>query len=120
MRTFSDPLRNLDALCARVIGYSECGCGHDECDLWEAPLDLRDDGIPPFPHFSTDPAAARLLEDEIERRGLMQKYTAYLTDEIGVHRSSWDCRDTLLAIPWLVLRATPAQRARAFLKAVEA
>lgn len=114
MRTFSDPLRNLDAQCARVIGYSECGCGHDECDLWEAPIHLRDpNGIPPFPAFSTDIADARLLEDEIERRGLQEAYIRALLPEY--HSFEAMTPNELFAF----LRAAPERRARAFLEAVK-
>lgn len=60
------------------------------------------------PRYSTDYDAARLLEDEIERQGLQEAYINALNTLLGWQREpSWD-----------FLRATPEQRARAFLQVV--
>lgn len=60
--------------------------------------------------YSTDHAAARLLEDEAERRGLQWPYARALCGIVGGQR------DALPGILWLFIRATPEQRARAFLE----
>jgi hypothetical protein len=111
-----DELRELDARCARALNMAwtkpthgrcctcqVCGWDYDNCQCG----------------YTEDPEKARLLEDEIERRGLGHEYQYRLSIVVGVHPSSWDQRETLLVIPWLLLRATPEQRARAFLEAVE-
>jgi hypothetical protein len=51
--------------------------------------------------------AAAWLEDEIERRGLDMPYVKHLQVIVGS------------SAKWHLLRATPAQRAQAFLKATE-
>lgn len=80
-----------------------------------------------IPRFSTDPAAARLLEDEIERRGLQMAYTAAMIDVLGLDPgiemtepaiSLWLCRNVMPQDLWTLIRATPEQKARAFLAAV--
>jgi hypothetical protein len=48
--------------------------------------------------------AARLLEDEIKRRGLQERYI-YELERIIVSRDHWE-----------YIRATPEQRAQAFVK----
>ena len=61
--------------------------------------------------------SARLLEDEIERRGLQDEYLTALwgvMDAAGDPSPEW-----VLADIWLFLRATPEQRARAFLEAMK-
>lgn len=66
---------------------------------------------------STDPIAALILENEIERRGLQGAYVAFLrllVTPIGDYRS-----DNESAIQWALLRAAPERRARAFLMAVQ-
>lgn len=64
---------------------------------------------------STDIESARMLEDEIERRGLQEPYVYALGKIIGMR----DINDWLEAEDWWrFLRATPEQRARAFLEAV--
>jgi hypothetical protein len=55
--------------------------------------------------YSTDIAAARLVEDEIERRGLSSEYTGALA--VRIRGDLWD-----------LLRATPEQRCRAALVVV--
>lgn len=90
-----------------------------------------------IPDFSTDHAAARLLEDEIERRGLVEKYQNALIDVFGfdmqVFNSAIEISSHAVcpSIPnntfqwqghaflWALIRATPEQKARAFLEVVK-
>lgn len=69
------------------------------------------------PHYSTDPAAVRQVEDEIERRGLQDPYVMHLCAEL-------ECEALFEENPhravWLLLRATPAERCRAAVRAVHA
>jgi hypothetical protein len=66
------------------------------------------------PAYSTDPAAARLVEDEIERRGLWRAYTeALLLAVIDLPPGV----DTIFE-GWALIRATPEARCRAALVAV--
>jgi hypothetical protein len=69
-----------------------------------------------IPAYSTDPAAARLVEDEIERRGLQEPYVRALVGgaEEATHRL-WYCGVDDL---WRVATATPEQRCRAALAVV--
>lgn len=72
------------------------------------------------PLFSTNLTDARLLEDEIERRGLQAEYMHSL-----IYAMSIDPDDTFWIDPsgtqvWALFRATPEQRARAFLEAITA
>lgn len=65
-------------------------------------------------HYSGDAAAARLIEDEIERRGIGEAYIWYLAEVIGHPRHvAWSSLDM-----FALLRATPEQRCRAALRAV--
>ena len=52
-----------------------------------------------------------MLEDEIERRALIDRYLAALDDVLGVNPYTDD-------EVWSLIRATPEQRARAFLEAI--
>ena len=71
------------------------------------------------PAFSANHEAARVLEDEIERRDRRVGYITelgnivltYLADQNG------SARYPALSV-WALIRATPEQRARAFLEAV--
>lgn len=67
------------------------------------------------PEYSTDPAAARLVEDEIARRGLWEEYANALLDILDI--SDTDLYDNSARASWQVLRATPEQRYRAALAA---
>ena len=60
-----------------------------------------------------------ILLAEIERRGYGDLYTFRLATICGVARDAWEYRDTLIAIPWILLRATPEQHARAFVEVVK-
>lgn len=102
---------DLDRQCALVLGWHTlrgCEALHkgDEC--------IHDQ----IPNFSTDYRAVRELEDEIERRGLQIAYGTALMWAVGIatHTEYWD--DNLAEALFLVLRATPEQRARAFLEAI--
>jgi hypothetical protein len=112
-------VRELDEQCARAMGW---GPVHEELDPqkskawrvlpggWRAP-----DGTHhrTFHRFSINHAAARLLENEIERRGdaTIRRYIAHLMeiiDAVPFDDSLW---------LWQAIRATPEQRCRAFLEA---
>jgi hypothetical protein len=54
---------------------------------------------------------ARGLEDDIEARGLQDAYTEALDALVNVGVTGWR------NVRWAMLRATPEQRARAYLKA---
>jgi hypothetical protein len=58
------------------------------------------------------PASARLLEDEIERRNAEDDYIRALMQIVAPDGSS-------VGIFWKVIRATPEQRAQAFLRVLE-
>lgn len=61
----------------------------------------------------SDMELALMLEDEIERRGLQYKYMDWLMAYSSLCSDERDQR-------WAIMRATPEQRARAFLQAVQA
>lgn len=63
------------------------------------------------PAWSERHEDARMLEDEIERRALIDRYLAALDDVLGVNPYTDD-------EVWSLIRATPKQRARAFLEAI--
>lgn len=83
----------------------------DPEDDWKAELGLWCD---PVPLYSSDNVAARLLEDEIEKRGLQERY-AEAIDRIVPKTTTPNVWQTYL---WDMIRATPEQKARAFLEAV--
>lgn len=62
-----------------------------------------------LPHYTTEHAAARLVEDEIERRGLQQRYV----DELLTFE-----READFSAEWFLIRATPEQRCLAALRAL--
>jgi hypothetical protein len=65
------------------------------------------------PRPSTDPAAAYELEAEVERRGLQYPYTVALTAIVAHTKSSQQGWEN----GWRLMRATPAQRCHAALRA---
>ena len=72
------------------------------------------DGHVAPPRCSEDHVAARLLEDEIERRGLHYEYVKALCFILGdISLRELEARDV-----WALLRAAPEQRAKAFLQAI--
>jgi hypothetical protein len=72
---------------------------------------------------STDLVAARILEDEIERRGLQERYMRALIRSV-LGEAFMTRMDIGRALDekdlFLLLRATPEQRARAFLEGMKA
>jgi len=102
--------RDLDYACLRACpSLDEYAPGYSNDDMWN-----RRYWYGSVPHYSTDHAAVRLLEDEIERRGLWQQYLGTLLDILN----SYD-HPSMVDI-WAAIRATPEQRARAFLEVVRA
>lgn len=85
---------DIDVACARALG-----------------LDPDANELHAIEQYSVYPESAKLLEDEIERRGLQDDYMRELLSIVIPGGGS------VLAF-WKILRATPEQRARAFLKAV--
>jgi hypothetical protein len=106
----SDELRQLDTECARVLGWTwdEDSAYSPTGSKCARPLGRRYWWLE---HYSSDDTAARLLEDEIERRGLQEVYCRVLAHQ---HRNV-----LLRDYTWALLRSTPEQKARAFLKAIE-
>ena len=67
--------------------------------------------------ISGDDELALLLEDQMEDRGLIEKYINELTDIVKAD-FSMHAQDTAFEVNvWLLIRATPAQRRDAALKA---
>lgn len=121
--------RELDADCARALGktvivdYETISGEQVPVGWWDGPKD--DEGANPILHYSDDYAASRLLEDEIERRGLQEQYILALGDVVTTTDSI--VKDMLrlaseseILLYWRILRATPEQRAWAFLEAIKA
>lgn len=112
-----------DALVAeRVCGWYVDRGGESSPPLTDPPrriiFNAEGDGYVarlPMPAYSTDPAAARLVEDAIyETQGIHLTYLRELTailKDAGVN-TNWD-----LAWGWGILRATPEQRCLAALRA---
>lgn len=69
------------------------------------------------PRFATSPSAVLMLEDEIERRRLQAAYVIELSAVVGCELKA--DREQSARHLWMMIRATPEQRCRAFLKAVE-
>lgn len=96
----------------RVCGWPlaksrEYGCARDEGfdDCSQRPLPTRRaDSTPPY---STDPAAARLLEDAVEREGLQGMYIVELSIILQFQPK----------LAWALRRATPEQITRAAIAA---
>ncbi len=109
--------RDLDYACVRA------------CPTLDEHAPLYDDGhwtkrywygsVPPF---STDHAAARLLENEIERQGKHNAYITQLCEVCGVRPDEHEDGGYFVYIDeaWPLVRATPEQKARAFLTVMEA
>lgn len=104
----------LDEQCAALMGWqrNERDVAGSLVVTWRPPASAPFSTLEIFglcPRFSSDPAAARLLEDEIERRGLIHAYTNTLVSLLEYQAEAGP-------LGWFVLRATPEQRAEAFLK----
>jgi hypothetical protein len=126
-------MRELDAACARALGcrmvwfdrltdfdghWSQSGpfddpskCRHSAVAYWQDAAGRSNVTVDEFSP-STDPTAARELEDEIERRGLEDRYVQVLG--AVVNANPYTDNES-----WALIRATPEQRARAFLEAVK-
>lgn len=102
--------RELDAACAAALGKAwtrpthgrcctcqDCGWDHDNCQCG----------------YSENEDKAILLEDEIDRRGLQEQYCIALVP--GYSSTGPMDADDL----WYAIRATPEQKARAFLEAIK-
>lgn len=103
--------RALDARIAELLGW----------EWWQADVS---GGVP---HFSTDIAAAHLLGDMLEDRGLWQPYIEALIDITGagmiifstaIEIGDW-AGDAWRSL-YNLMQATPYQRALAALRALEA
>jgi len=109
--------RELDEQCARALGWTHgthprsdgtrysCELWHnanDEC-TWEPVEDSYEFGLAWSPSTRLD--SARLLEDDIEARGLQERYT-YELERIVLSRDYWE-----------YIRAKPEDRALAYLRA---
>lgn len=72
-------------------------------------------------YYTTDHAAARDVEDEIERRGLKQEYLRALIDDVApiMFQDAYEnFRDDAYDGLWAFTRATPEQRCKAALRAI--
>lgn len=105
----------LDEACMRAMGWEyKPRFPGDTTGYWRA-----SDGETVIsedrPHFSTDPDAARLLEESIEWRGreTQAEYVFALADRLFTEDSEWGTSHV-----WKMIRATPEQKARAFLEVV--
>lgn len=85
--------------------------GHP-CTYWSAPRGQWSVFATTPPPFTTDHDACRLVEDEIERRGLVREYITAL----GTVINAVPFDDDLW--PWQHMRATPEQRCHAALIAL--
>lgn len=136
--------RELDEQIARALGYetlwADGGFGvtlylHDSGAVRESPNvtancrvlgarweplrvngEVREYHVRYAPAWSERHEDARMLEDEIERRGLIAqgRYAMFLMNSILPGRRHLD----LLQLHWHFIRTTPEQRARAFLAAI--
>lgn len=109
--------RPLDQQCARVMGWT-----WQDDRAWSPTGSVcsRLNGDPWWwlERYSSDHAAARLLEDEIDRRGLIDEYIEKLiviVDAPDLELDVWPKYSDL----WKLAHSTPEQRARAFLAAIE-
>ncbi len=118
------PSEALNALVAeKVLGWTHKAIPYSMAqpdlmvDRWSLPdgrpAPLLGIGLSNLPPLSTDHAAARLVEDAIERRGLELDYTQALARLVRPDDRHWAVRTS-----WALLRATPAERCRAALEAV--
>lgn len=102
--------REVDAACAAALGRPWCRPTHGRC------CTCQDCGWD-YDHcqcgYSGDPEKARLLEDEIERRGLQSEYVFALAESLFGEQDEWGT-----AHVWKMIFATPELRARAFLQAI--
>lgn len=103
--------RELDAAVAREVFGREVSWR--EADGRRTPLVVDGDEPVPCPRYSSDPGAAREVEEELDRRGLAEAYVDHLLKE---ERPRLGIVDTLqYRDVWNVLHAGPARRCRAAL-----
>lgn len=106
MKAWTDmaPRERDAAIAERVMGWDFSGP-----DAYEARSIV--------PHYTTDPVACRLVEDEIERRGLLINCLYQLYDMLGklvMYEDYIGIKDVAV-----MLRATPEQRCHAAMIAIE-
>lgn len=92
------------------------GCTLESCSLRPVPEHRADEA----PHYSTDIGAAIRVEDRIAELGKQNDYIAHLWDEVGAARDGshfWTAQN--FNAFWLCVHATPEQRCRAALHAME-
>ena len=123
--------REMDALVAeRVMGCEKvywrelngnkqvfCDC-LDEFDIRGRLHEARNANIPMLlAYYSTDIAAAWLVEERIKELGLIEEYCMQLN---RIANNTWDWRDGMKnALLWQLIHATPEDRCRAALKALD-
>ena len=83
---------------------------HGRCCTCQTCGQYYDDGC--LCDWADNPEKSALLEDEIERRGLSADYVSAIIDIVRPESGG--------KLVWAVIRATPEQRARAFLEAMNA
>lgn len=105
----------LDEACMRAMGWEyKSRFPGDKTGYWRA-----SDGETVIsedrPHFSTDPDAARLLEEYIARRNqsVQAEYVFALAELLFGEQDEWGT-----AHVWKMICATPEQRTHAFLRVV--
>ena len=99
----------FDIACAKAMGWEPYRTdGVDYYKVSPTAMMLATEFEP-----SSDLESARLLEDEIERRGLQEKYLVVLHEVVGAKWIDYGVMDV-----WSIFRATPEQKARAFLAAI--
>lgn len=104
----------LDEQCAEALGWVRRYSPDPTIYAWERPDGERVTRSM-LPAFSTDRTAVMLLEDEIERRGLQDKYLIAISRILDDLPLPYE-KGVMPPFLWQLLRATPEQRARAFLK----
>lgn len=127
----------LDTQCAQALGYTVYHYDKDYAEncyymlmdaqfnpvvsMFKGARQTEAEAWGDAPMFSADPEAAHLLEDEIERRDLQRSYIVALLSGVGsdVEYAATHVWYADAADFWRMLRATPEQRARAFLEVVK-
>ena len=149
--------RELDERCAHALGYRTIwadggfgetlylwdeeairdGNGARNCHLLGASFgrvrvggEIRELMVRLCPAFSARLEDAKILEDEIERRGIEKEYIEALCKTIDPHYKLFINMpepktleglmvDAVCVLGWALIRATPEQRARAFVSVVD-
>lgn len=103
--------REKDAICAKLLGLEPVCFTHQDFvhgTGWHV-FNAETGGYDVLPHYTLDDSAARLLEDEIERRG-----TAVQDDYIRALLAVAIPDGSVVGTFWKLIRATPDKRAQAF------